>query len=577
MKERKVNQLYKSIHCRKIMFGIAIASVVVMVIAFVVIGRNTVKDSEAYREAYVVCGNLTVGITESGTIDIGTIEQTFDLDMSALTRVTTSNSNTSSSNSGAGMGGGGSTGSGGSGGNFDSADMFGQMFNLGGNASSNSSNGNTSPLVVESVEVSVGQEVSVGDVILSLEADGVTELKTELEDNVEKASADLRALIADQELARTTAEYTLDIALAYETYAAQEKSVTLTSLEQDITEAEKTLQEARNSLNRYIEQLNTAKADYENAVTVMNNAIWSRDNVDKYKDTYLYCVYFTEAETAISNVSSLESKVEQLESKVESAESNVKRCETNLAKAKRQYDSGVLTAEEAYELKLLAYNSAQETYDITVSYLEDDLEEQQEKYEETRKKWEEFTSYVDGVNVLSEYNGVVTGISLEPGDSLNTGFVVVALYDTDEVSVTVTVSEEDMSDIVLGGTAVINLTAYPNEVFQASVTQISDATTDSSGNTTREVTVSVNGDVSKLFQGMTGKVTFITKQKTNVLYIPNRAIKRVNGVSYVKVKQENGSVETVKISTGFSDGTNVEILEGLTEGQTVIIEKGDTP
>ena len=45
------------------------------------------KDETVYRETTVEYGELVVGKTESGSVDIGTIEQTFDLDMSALQRV----------------------------------------------------------------------------------------------------------------------------------------------------------------------------------------------------------------------------------------------------------------------------------------------------------------------------------------------------------------------------------------------------------------------------------------------------------------------------------------------------------
>lgn len=582
MKNKSVKKLLGSIKQNK--GKAAIAAVVagcVIIAGAVGLGRGTV-GGDAHRETVATYGNLTVGVTESGTIDIGTVEQTFDLDMSALTRVSTNNGNSSSLGSGSngGMGGGMSGGMGGSMGGGSSAgggsnNMFGQMFNLGGNSGGNTTSKSDSLLVVGSIEVSVGQEIQVGDVILTLESEGVEKLKTELEGNVTKASADLEALLADQKLSKVTAEYTLNTSLEYETYAEKEKNASISSLKQDMDDANSALTTAKNTLNTYQEQLTQTKAEYDSAVVALKNAIWSRDNVNKNSDPNMYCVYFNEAQTAQNYVTSLESKIEQLESKIESAKTTVSRCETNVAKAKRQYASGVLTAEETYNLRMLAFNSAQETYDITMSYLEDDLAEQQKTYEETQKKWDEFNSHIDGVNILSANKGVVTDIALEVGDTLDTGTVVVTLYDAEEVSITVTVSENDMTDIHLGGRANINLTAYPNEVYEAEITEIGDASTDSSGNTTRDVTVSVKGDVSKLFQGMTGKVTFITKQNTNVLYINNRAIIRENGQSYVKVKQDNGTVETVKVVTGFSDGVNVEILEGLTEGQTVLIEKGD--
>lgn len=581
MKDKNIKQK-KSFMNRKIikvLFAVILTVCIVIVAISIINGSN--KETLTYRETTVSYGSLTVGVTESGTIEIGTVEQTFDLDMSALQRVTTTNSNSSSGSAnsfGSGMnsmGGSGYGGNSGTNSGNNTNNMFGQMFNIGSssNISTTSSNSN---LKVENVNVSVGQEISEGDVILSLESEGVEELKTELENNVSKASADLEALIADQKLSTITAEYTLQCAQSYGDYALSEKNSTINSLKQDITDANAALEEAQKSLSRYQEQLAVAQVDYQNAVKTMDNTVWCRDNTDKYDNTYLYTLYFEDAQNAISMVESLKSKIEQLESKIESAKTTVDKCKTNISKAKRAYDTGVLSAEENYELRMLAYNTAQETYDITISYLEDDLTEQQENYDDTLSKWNDFNSHIDGLNILSKYNGVVTSISLEEGDTLNTRSVVVTLYDADDVTVTVTVDESDMTDIELNGKANVNLTAYPNETFEAYVSDISDASTDSSGNTTYDVTVTVKGDLSKLFQGMTAEVTFITKQVADVIYVSNRAIIRDHGLTYVKVKNEDGNIEKIRIETGFSDGINVEVIDGLTEGQIVLIEKGES-
>lgn len=555
----------------------ALAACILMVCALIAgaIFASVIDEEDwKYRESAVLSGNLTVGVTESGTIDIGTVEQTFDLDMSALQRVTTNNSNSSGTTGGSGDAGGmGATGR--DSGVINTNNPFGQMFNLGGNSGNTESN-SSSRLVVEDIYVSVGQTVAEGDVLLKLENEGVDELKNELEGNVEKASADLEALIADQKLSTITADYTLENALSYGDTALKEKNATIDSLKQEVTDATDALEAAKKSLSHYEEQLATARVDYSNAVSVMNNAVWTRDHTNKKEDLYLYVVAFNDAQLAISNAESLESRISQLEGKVEAAKTDVARCETTLAKAKRAYALGVITAEETYEIQMLAYDTAQETYDISVSYLEEQLAEQQKTYDETVENWNDFTSHINGYNVCSDFNGVITLVSLAKGDKLGTGSVVVTLYDSDDITMTVTVSEEKMSDIKVGGKANIYLTAYPDEMYTATVAEIGDATTDSSGNTTCDVTVRISGDVSGLFQGMTGKVTFITKQLSDIIYVSNRAIIRENGKSYVKVKRDNGSIEKVRVETGFSDGVNVEIVEGLTEGQIVIIEKGES-
>ena len=129
-----------------------------------------------------------------------------------------------------------------------------------------------------------------------------------------------------------------------------------------------------------------------------------------------------------------------------------------------------------------------------------------------------------------------------------------------------------MTDISLGSEAVINLTAYPDTTFSATVTEIADAEADSSGNVTYDVTVTLSGDVSGLFQGMTGDITFVTEKTEEVLYVSRRAILTEGDNTYVKVRGEDGKIRKQQVQTGFTDGTNTEITEGLSEGDTVLIE-----
>ncbi len=235
-------------------------------------------------------------------------------------------------------------------------------------------------------------------------------------------------------------------------------------------------------------------------------------------------------------------------------------------------EQGKLSAKQTYDLRNLAYDTAQETYDITLGYLDEDAAVQEEIYQETKEKWEEFSSYISQNAVLAKYNGVVTSVALTKGDSIHTGSGLITLYDMDNVTMTVSVYEEDMTDIFLGSEANILFTAYPEDPFTAVVTEISEASADSRGNVVYEVTVTVQGDVSGLFQGMTGDITFITRQSEETLYVYKRAVITENGKSYVKVREDNGNIVKREITIGFSDGTYIQVVEGLSEGDVVLIE-----
>ena len=126
-----------------------------------------------------------------------------------------------------------------------------------------------------------------------------------------------------------------------------------------------------------------------------------------------------------------------------------------------------------------------------------------------------------------------------------------------------------------GDTVNVYIDAWRDEEYSGAVDEIGDAQYDSStGTTYSDVTVKLSGDTAKLYDGMTAELTFITKETETVTYVSNRAVFRENGRSYVRMYDENGNVVSVEIVTGFSDGSQVEVTEGLTEGDTVLIESG---
>ena len=569
---KKSKKIWDNIEKAPKSFGILALLVLCVIILGVLIAVKSVsgEDDVTYREVTVEYGSLVVGVEESGSVDIGTVEQTFELDMSALQRVETSNSGSASSGGMSAGGSGMNGGMGGSSGMGGGMSSFTQIFDFAG-SSNVAASGEDSELEIAEVCVSVGQQVEVGDVLYTLVEEGVEDLASELESNVTKAKADLDALIADQALSKVTAENTYNLNMAYGDYAAVEKSSTIASLQQNVEDKQKELETAQANIASVKAQLEQAEYDLKLAKDVLENAEWSVEHADK-DDVLSYTYHFEIAEQAQYAYDSLEQEKEKLESNLEQAQKNLENCQNQLAKAKRELESGTLSAEQTYELRMLAYENAQETYDITLAYLEDDLAAQEEIYAEAQEKWDEFSSHIDGNQVCAKYSGIITSVDLSVGDALTTGATIATLYDINEVSMTVTLDEDDMTHLEEGGLANICFTAYPDDIYKAVISEISDASSDSNGNTTYDVTVTLQGDVSGLFQGMTGDITFITKETEEVMYVSNRAIIREGTKSYVKVKEADGSVKKTQVVTGFSDGVNVEIVEGLEVGDVVLIE-----
>lgn len=76
---------------------------------------------------------------------------------------------------------------------------------------------------------------------------------------------------------------------------------------------------------------------------------------------------------------------------------------------------------------------------------------------------------------------------------------------------------------------------------------------------------------AKPLPGMNASVTIIVDQAQDVLTVPEGAIQTEGRNSVVEVQNDDGSTEKAIVQTGLSDGSNIEITEGLEEGQTIII------
>ena len=140
------------------------------------------------------------------------------------------------------------------------------------------------------------------------------------------------------------------------------------------------------------------------------------------------------------------------------------------------------------------------------------------------------------------------------------------------MTMSVSVSEEDIANIAVGDVVNIELTAYEDVTYTGEVIGIDTSSSSGSSTVSYEVTVAFTGDITGIYTDMTGNVTFIEKQVENVLYVSNKAIIGEGVASYVKVKDTDGTIRKVEVETGFSDGVNVEIISGVSEGETVLIE-----
>lgn len=530
-----------------IVYSLIAIALVIVILVVVISGKSSQTDT-VYKEETVSYGELTVGITESGSIEIGTSTQTMDVDISAY-----SGSDEFSWNS---MGGGGMGG----GNNTDST-------------SSSDSDDDSRILEVESVYVTVGQEIAEGDAIAKLSEDSVTSIRAELEADVVDAQNTYDQTVAEQALTDQSAESTYSLNSLYGDYAQSEYDATVQSLQDAVDDAQEDLDEENENLAELQEELTEDQTNLPTYKKILEEAEYSISTIDQATEMYGWITAENNREDAESLVENTEDEIEELQEEIEESQTKITDLELALESAKKAYELGVVEAQATYETKMLYYTNADEYKNVTELQSALSVEQALDDLEEAQKKLDDFDSYIVNNEIISAYNGVIASVSIAAGDELYSESEIMTVNDYDDVTVTVDVDEDDIDSAELGAAANVYVEAFPDTIFEATVTDVGDATYDSSSATTYyEITVTLTGDMSELYSGMTAEVTFITDESENVLYISNRAVTRENGKSYVKVKDDNGNISTKEITTGFSDGSDVEVIEGLEEGDIVIIE-----
>ena len=136
------------------------------------------------------------------------------------------------------------------------------------------------------------------------------------------------------------------------------------------------------------------------------------------------------------------------------------------------------------------------------------------------------------------------------------------------MDITITVDELDILSLKEGQEALVTLDAFPGQSFEGKVTSINLSGTNSGGSSKYTAVISINRE-EKMLAGMNASVVITIDTKENVLVIPESALIEQDGSVYVYTSYDEED-ETfggmVEVTTGASDGENVEILSGLSEG-----------
>lgn len=170
--------------------------------------------------------------------------------------------------------------------------------------------------------------------------------------------------------------------------------------------------------------------------------------------------------------------------------------------------------------------------------------------------------------LTAPFDGVVAELDITEGSTVGPQSSV-ASFISQEVEVAIEVEETRINDIFKGQSVSLKMSAYPDQIFPATVTSI--APTADPNTRTFTVKVTPIDEEGLLRSGMYADVSILAEERTDVTLVPRDALVQLDNQRQAVYVVGDGQVEQREVEVGITDGQRVEILSGLEPGEVVVI------
>ncbi|MBN2753681.1 MAG: efflux RND transporter periplasmic adaptor subunit [Candidatus Goldbacteria bacterium] len=172
-------------------------------------------------------------------------------------------------------------------------------------------------------------------------------------------------------------------------------------------------------------------------------------------------------------------------------------------------------------------------------------------------------------NVMAPAAGIVTKIYVtDKGAFVTPQYPVAEIANPDKIKVVLSIGEEDMIKVKAGQTAEISAAYGEKKILQGSVSSV----TPFIDKDTMAGTIIIRADnpERQIKPGMSVNVTIYGQHRQGIM-LPENAVLLGESRSYIYIN-DNGRAKMADVKTGYIEGDNIEITEGIKEGDIVITE-----
>jgi len=263
--------------------------------------------------------------------------------------------------------------------------------------------------------------------------------------------------------------------------------------------------------------------------------------------------------------------------------------EAQLKLLQAQEDLAELLAEDEYaslivdevKIKALQVKAAEQSVEQTkqsVKATKQSVEQVKLSLEQAKKSVEHAQKQLDEATITAPFDGLIASVDAKEGDIIPSPTMgpktIIYLIDPTSMELSAEVDEIDIAEVKPGQRAIIEVDALPTLQLEDKVISISQLPSTQAGVVVYKVRIGLDvSPESGLKVGMSADADIIINERSNVLLVPSRAIRQDSQGNPVVKVMVNEQVEERTVVSGISDGYQTEILDGLNEGDVVVVER----
>lgn len=232
------------------------------------------------------------------------------------------------------------------------------------------------------------------------------------------------------------------------------------------------------------------------------------------------------------------------------AQTSLRKAETDLARYEKLYATGAVSQQVVDDYRFARDNAAA-------------------KLEAARGSLQGMESKAAGTVVTAPADGVVAKRFYQEGYYAKAGTPLFAIADISMLKTTIHIPEGQVTGVKVGNEADIALPAYPGKKLVGKITRIAPVADLPAHTFAAEVSVD---NSEGLLAGVYANVSLIGEPREQVLTIPMHAIVMRDDQQTVFVADAQGVVQRRVLTLGYSDDKVAEVLSGLDEKDTIVVE-----